>query len=302
MTLSELRFIVALAHEKNFRKAAEKSFVSQPALSLGVKKIESELNLSLFERSVGAGGDVKITPVGQKIIDQAAIVLEEAAKIKDLSADGDNQLALPFKLGLIYSIAPYLLPLIIPNLRKQVPNMPLEVHENITKNLENELKQGSIDAAVIALPFDIPGVDIEILYDEPFVAIVPLNHHWAGEKTIKAKNLSQEKVLLLDRTHCFSNQVTEACPGLSKNSEIQLGNSLETIRNMVASNLGISVLPKSATTGKHDNSLIKVIPFEAPVPFRRVALAYRKSAVKKEAINEIVNVIKFLKLPEEFQH
>ena len=302
MTLSELRFIVALAHEKNFRRAAEKSFVSQPALSLGVKKIESELNLSLFERSVGAGGDVKITPVGQKIIDQAAIVLEEAAKIKDLSADGDNQLALPFKLGLIYSIAPYLLPLIIPSLRKQAPDMPLEVHENITKNLENELKQGSIDAAVIALPFDIPGVDIEILYDEPFVAIVPLNHHWVKETTIKAKNLSQEKVLLLDRTHCFSNQVTEACPGLSKNSEIQLGNSLETIRNMVASNLGISVLPKSATTGKHDNSLIKVIPFEAPVPFRRVALAYRKSAVKKEAINEIVNVIKFLKLPEEFQH
>ena len=260
------------------------------------------MNLSLFERSVGAGGDVKITPVGQKIIDQAAIVLEEAAKIKDLSADGDNQLALPFKLGLIYSIAPYLLPLIIPSLRKQAPDMPLEVHENITKNLENELKQGSIDAAVIALPFDIPGVDIEILYDEPFVAIVPLNHHWVKETTIKAKNLSQEKVLLLDRTHCFSNQVTEACPGLSKNSEIQLGNSLETIRNMVASNLGISVLPKSATTGKHDNSLIKVIPFEAPVPFRRVALAYRKSAVKKEAINEIVNVIKFLKLPEEFQH
>ena len=302
MTLSELRFIVALAHEKNFRRAAEKSFVSQPALSLGVKKIENELNLSLFERSVGAGGDVKITPVGQKIIDQAAIVLEEAAKIKDLSADGDNQLALPFKLGLIFSIAPYLLPLIIPSLRKQAPDMPLEVHENITKNLENELKQGSIDAAVIALPFDIPGVDVEILYDEPFVAIVPLNHHWSKETTIKAKNLSQEKVLLLDRTHCFSNQVTEACPGLSKNSEIQLGNSLETIRNMVASNLGISVLPKSATTGKHDNSLIKVIPFEAPVPFRRVALAYRKSAVKKEAINEIVNVIKFLKLPEEFQH
>ena len=145
-------------------------------------------------------------------------------------------------------------------------------------------------------------MDIEILYDEPFVAIVPLNHHWAKETTIKAKNLSQEKVLLLDKTHCFSNQVTEACPGLSKNSEIQLGNSLETIRNMVASNLGISVLPKSATTGKHDNSLIKVIPFEAPIPFRRVALAYRKSAVKKEAINEIVNVIKYLKLPEEFQH
>ena len=296
MTLSELRFIVALAHEKNFRKAAEKSFVSQPALSLGIKKIEHELNLSLFERSVGAGGNVKITPIGQKIIDQAAIVLEEAAKIKDLSASGDKQLDLPFKLGLIYSIAPYLLPLIIPKLREQTPNMPLEVHENITKNLENDLKQGSIDAAVIALPFDIPGVAVEILYDEPFVVIVPLNHRWNKHKNIKAKDLAQEKVLLLDRTHCFSNQVKEACPELSKNSEIQLGNSLETIRSMVASNLGVSVLPKSATSVQHDNPLVKIIPFELPVPFRRVALAYRKSAVKKDAINTIVSAIKSLDL------
>jgi len=294
MTLSELRFIVALAHEKNFRRAAEKSFVSQPALSLGIKKIEQELNLSLFERSVGAGGDVKITPIGQKIIDQAVIVLEEAAKIRDLSVNGDSQLDLPFKLGLIYSIAPYLLPLIIPNLKNNAPNMPLEIHENITKNLENDLKQGIIDAAVIALPFDIPGVAIEILYDEPFVVIAPLQHRWDVQKKIKAKDLAQEKVLLLDRTHCFSNQVKEACPGISKNSEIQLGNSLETIRSMVASNLGISVLPKSATTVQLHNPLVKIISFENPVPFRRVALAYRKSAVKTEAINKIVSVIKAL--------
>ena len=172
--------------------------------------------------------------------------------------------------------------------------MPLEIHENITKNLENDLKQGIIDAAVIALPFDIPGVAIEILYDEPFVVIAPLQHRWDVQKKIKAKDLAQEKVLLLDRTHCFSNQVKEACPGISKNSEIQLGNSLETIRSMVASNLGISVLPKSATTVQLHNPLVKIISFENPVPFRRVALAYRKSAVKTEAINKIVSVIKAL--------
>jgi len=298
MTLSELRFIVALAEEKNFRKAAEKSFVSQPALSLGVKKIEQELNVSLFERSVGAGGDVKMTTVGQKIIDQAAIVLKEAAKIKDLSVGGDKQLDLPFKLGLIYSIAPYLLPLMIPNLKNYAPNMPLEAHENITQNLEIELQKGSIDAAVIALPFDIPGVQVEILYDEPFVVIVPLSHRWDEQTKIKANDLAQEKVLLLDKTHCFSNQVTQACPGLSKNSEIQLGNSLEYIRSMVASNLGISVLPKSAITDTYNNPLVKIISFEAPVPFRRVALAFRKSAVKKEAVNKIVNVIKALDFPK----
>ena len=294
MTLSELRFIEALAHEKNFRKAAEKSFVSQPALSLGIKKIEAELGIAIFERSVGAGGDVKITPVGQKIVEQAIVVLEQAAKIKDISVGGDKQLDLPFKLGLIFSVAPYLLPLIIPSLRKSVPNMPLEVHEDITKNIEVDLKKGSIDAAVIALPFDMPGVETEVLYDEPFVVVIPLEHSWRVKKTIKAKDLSKEKVLLLDRTHCFSNQVVEACPGLSKNSEIQLGNSLETIRKMVASNLGISVLPKSATTDKYQDPLVKTIPFEPPVPFRRVALAYRKSAVKKDAVTHIINVIKSL--------
>tara|TARA_B100000795_G_scaffold243172_1_gene206866 strand:- start:150 stop:1058 length:909 start_codon:yes stop_codon:yes gene_type:complete len=294
MTLSELRFIEALAHEKNFRRAAEKSFVSQPALSLGIKKIEEELGIAIFERSVGAGGDVKITPVGQKIVEQAIVVLEQAAKIKDISVGGDKQLDLPFKLGLIFSVAPYLLPLIIPSLRKSVPNMPLEVHEDITKNLEFDLKKGSIDAAVIALPFDMPGVETEVLYDEPFVVVIPLEHSWRVKKTIKAKDLSKEKVLLLDRTHCFSNQVVEACPGLSKNSEIQLGNSLETIRKMVASNLGISVLPKSATTDKYQDSLVKTIPFDSPVPFRRVALAYRKSAVKKDAVTHIINVIKSL--------
>ena len=298
MTLSELRFIVALAREKNFRKAAEKSFVSQPALSLGIKKIEQELSLSLFERSVGAGGDVKITPIGKQIIDQAIIVLDEVAKIKDLSANGDKQLDLPFKLGLIYSIAPYLLPLIIPELKKHAPNMPLQVHENITQNLEAELKSGIVDAAVIALPFDLPGIEIEILYDETFVVIVPLNHRWDKQNKIKAKDLAQEKVLLLDKTHCFSNQVTEACPGLSKNSEIQLGNSLEYIRSMVASNLGISVLPKSATTVKHNNPLVKIISFEDPAPFRRVALAYRKSGVKTEAIKTIVKAIKFVDFPK----
>jgi LysR family hydrogen peroxide-inducible transcriptional activator len=298
MTLSELRFIVALAREKNFRKAAEKSFVSQPALSLGIKKIEQELSLSLFERSVGAGGDVKITPIGKQIIDQAIIVLDEVAKIKDLSANGDKQLDLPFKLGLIYSIAPYLLPLIIPELKKHAPNMPLQVHENITQNLEAELKSGIVDAAVIALPFDLPGIEIEILYDETFVVIVPLNHRWDKKNKIKAKDLAQEKVLLLDKTHCFSNQVTEACPGLSKNSEIQSGNSLEYIRSMVASNLGISVLPKSATTVKHNNPLVKIISFEDPAPFRRVALAYRKSGVKIEAIKTIVKAIKSVDFPK----
>ena len=293
MTLSELRFVVSLARERNFRRAAEKCFVSQPALSLAIKKLEEELGLSLFERS---RSKVTVTSVGQLIINQAHVVLDEAEKIKELSRQGDRQLGYPFSLGLIYSIAPYLLPLIIPILRRDLPEMPLEVEENITKNLEENLKKGSLDAAIIALPFEKPGIECVHLYDEPFEVIVPINHALAQNKSLSAKELGREKVMLLDNDHCYSNQILEACPGLAKNRDVQLGNSLETIRNMVASNLGISVLPKSATVSGYENPLVKTIPFSDPKPYRRVALAYRKSTVKKDAINYIVKSIQKINL------
>jgi LysR family hydrogen peroxide-inducible transcriptional activator len=292
MTLSELKFIIAVAKEKNFRRAADKCFVSQPALSLAVKKLEEELNVKIFERS---RTEVKVTPVGQKIINQAIVVLDEANKLKDISSIGQEQLKSPLKVGLIYSVAPYLLPLIIPVLRKKTPEMPLDVEENITKNLESSLKSGSIEAAVIALPFDIPGTECIPLYDEEFNVVVPSNHAWAKKKEIIAKDLSSEKVLLLNNEHCFSKQVVEACPELSKKSEVLQGNSLETIRNMVASNLGISVLPKSATAINYNNPLVKIIPFKNPVPFRRIAIAYRKSTVRMEAIEKFVLALKDIK-------
>ena len=288
MTLSELRFIVAVGREKNFRRAADKCFVSQPALSLAVKKLEDELGLTLFERN---RTEVKITQAGQAIINQSTLVLDEVAKIKEIALQGDGQLEKPFTLGLIYSIAPYLLPLIIPLLRKSAPNMPLEIEENITKNIEEKLRKGFIDSAIVALPFDLPGIEIIELYEEPFVCIVPSKHPWAKSESINTKALLKEKVLLLDNTHCYTNQVQEACPGLARTGEIQTGHSLETIRSMVASNLGISVLPKSATTQRHSNPLVKVIHFDKPIPCRKVVIAFRKSMVKKDAVEEIVKSI-----------
>ena len=292
MTLSELKFIVAVAKEKNFRRAADKCFVSQPALSLAIKKLEDELNVSLFERS---RTEVKITPLGQKVVDQAIVVLDEAAKIKDISNSGQEQLKSPLKIGLIYSVAPYLLPLIIPILRTKTPDMPLDVEENITKNLEQSLKSGVIEAAIIALPFNIPGVECIPLYDEEFNVVVPSNHPWSKKKEISANDLSNQKVLLLNNEHCFSKQVMDACPELSKKSEVLQGNSLETIRNMVASNLGISVLHKTATAINYNNPLVKVIPFQKPIPFRRIAIAYRKSTVRMEAIESFVIALKEIK-------
>ncbi|MGP1716865.1 MAG: hydrogen peroxide-inducible genes activator [Methylophilus sp.] len=288
MTLIELKFVLAVAQERNFRRAADKCFVTQPALSLGIKKLEEELGLLLFERN---RNDVTPTPIGEQIIAQANIVLEQAAKIKEMAKLGNDPLNGPFKLGMIHSVGPYLLPEMIPPLVKTAPNMPLEVEENITATLEQQLRNGVIDAAVVALPFNVPGIEITPLYDEDFNVVVPANHPWAQRKTVNPDELGNEKVLLLNSGHCFSNQVTQACPELGRKGEVLQGNSLETIRNMVASNLGITVLPAMATVARYQNPLIRVIPFTKPAPSRRIALAWRKSFVRTAAIEVLEKVM-----------
>ena len=288
MTLTELKFIVSVARERNFRRAAEKCFVTQPALSLGIKKLEDELGLMIFERG---HNEVAVTEIGAKIVEQATRVLEEADRIKELAVHGNDQLVGPIKLGVIYSTGPYLLPEIIPILRQTAPDMPLYVEENLTANLELQLKSGMIDAAIIALPFDIPGIKVQPLYDESFVVAVPVQHPWAGRTSISAEELSDEKVLLLNSGHCFSNQVLQACPQLSRKGEVMQGNSLETVRNMVASNLGITVLPCSAVVERYSNPLVRVVPFEPPAPMRRIALAWRKSYSRQQAVEKVMEAI-----------
>ena len=292
MTLSELRFVVSVAQEKNFRRAAAKSFVSQPALSLAIKKIENELGVLIFERNRMG---ISLTTVGEKIVNQAQIVLEEADKIKAISIAEKNTKQVEIKIGLIYSIAPYLLPSIIPLVKNSCPEIILEAEEDITTNLIKKLEEGSIDAAIIALPFVVPGIETQPLYDEPFKVLIPTKHPWNNKQKINAKELKNEKILLLDNTHCFSMQVREACPGISDKAEVQAGTSLETIRNMVASNLGISILPQSATANNYSNDLINILPFESPIPFRRVAMAFRRGSSKQSSLVKIVKSITSVK-------
>ena len=292
MTLSELRFVVSVSLEKNFRRAAAKSFVSQPALSLAIKKIENELGVLIFERNRMG---ISLTTVGEKIVNQAQIVLEEVDKIKAISVVERNTQQVEVKIGLIYSIAPYLLPSIIPLVKNSSPEIILEAEEDITTNLIKKLEEGSIDAAIIALPFVVPGIETQPLYDEPFKVLIPTKHPWNNKQKINAKELKNEKILLLDNTHCFSMQVREACPGISDKAEVQAGTSLETIRNMVASNLGISILPQSATANNYSNDLINILPFESPIPFRRVAMAFRRGSSKQSSLVKIVNSITSVK-------
>jgi LysR family transcriptional regulator, hydrogen peroxide-inducible genes activator len=289
MTLNELRYIVAVAQERNFRRAADKSFISQPALSLAIQKLEEELGVQIFERGKN---EVSVTPLGVQIVEQAQRVLEEARHIREIASQGSDQLSGALRVGIIYSVGPYLLPDLVPALKKLAPEMPVEIEENITANLDTLLRNGKLDVIIIALPFGDTGILTKPLYDEPFEVVVGSDHHWAGRRSIKAQELSTEKVLLLDSGHCFSNQVSEACPELErKGAEIQQGTSLETIRNMVASGLGITVLPASANSARYRNKLLKVIPFTQPAPSRRIALAWRKSFARGQAIEVLAQAI-----------
>jgi LysR family hydrogen peroxide-inducible transcriptional activator len=295
MTLNELRYIVAVSQEGNFRRAAERVFVSQPALSLAVQKLEAELGVQIFERSRTS---VQATPIGEMIVAQAQRALEEAAQIKEIASQGKDQLSGALKLGVIYTVGPYLLPQLIPILKRKAPGMPLEMEENLTENLEAHLINGRLDVIIIALPFSGGGITTLPLYDEDFSVVIPADHPWAKKKKIKASELAAEKVLLLSSGHCFSNQVREACSQFNGNlGETLQGNSLETIRNMVASGLGITVLPVSANTEKYRSKLTIEIPFSSPVPSRRIALAWRKGFSRTNAIEILAKAIIETKLP-----
>ena len=289
MTLNELRYIVAVAQERNFRRAAEKAFISQPALSLAIQKLEQELGVQIFERGKS---DISITEIGAQIIEQAQRTLEEAGHILEIARQGKDQLIGTLRVGIIYSVCPYLLPDLVPALKKIAPEMPLEVEENITANLDTLLRNGKLDVIIIALPFGDSAILTHPLYDEPFEIVVGNEHRLASRRSIRAQELAAEKVLLLDSGHCFSNQVTEACPDMNrKGADIQQGTSLETIRNMVASGLGITVLPASANNARYRNRLLKIIPFTKPAPSRRIALAWRKSFARTQAIDVLAHAI-----------
>jgi LysR family hydrogen peroxide-inducible transcriptional activator len=289
MTLNELRYLVAVAQERSFGRAAQRCFVSQPALSVAIHKLEEELGARLFERGKT---EVTVTPVGERVVEQAQKVLEEAAQIRDIAKAGRDQLVGPFHLGVIYTVAPYLLPDLIPALNRRAPRMPLEIEENLTEQLESGLKAGRVDAAIVALPFRPPGVVAEFLYEEPFQVVVPQQHPWAKRRNILPKELAAEHTILLNVGHCFRDQVLDACPELNRSdAPVTRTNSLETVRNMVASGLGVSVLPRDALTPKYHSRLVVPVPFAKPVPSRRIALAYRKSFPRPAAIAVIRDAV-----------
>ncbi len=295
MTLTELQYIVVVAQERHFSRAAERAFVTQPALSLAIKKLEDELGTMIFERR---RNHIELTPLGEQIVHQAQRVLEEAEHIKLIAAQGKDQLNGLLRFGVIATVGPYILPDLIPTLHKRAPAMPLEIEESLTANLTAMLKNGKLDVIMVALPFEELGIHTHALYDEPFKAVVPVGHRWERKKQIDARELDAEKVLLLHAGHCFRQQVLNACPELSRSDTEGLqGNSLETIRQMVASGLGVTVLPCSALTKKYANKRLIAIDLAKPVPGRRIGLAWRRGFTRPQVIDVIRDTIHGLKMP-----
>ena len=299
MTLTELRYIVAVARERHFGRAAEACFVSQPTLSVAVKKLEEELGVTLFERGPG---EVSVTPSGQKIVEQAQRVLEEAARVREIAAAGRDPLVGPLRLGAIYTIGPYLLPKLVSVMRRTAPQMPLLIQENFTHRLSESLKSGEVDVILIALPFDEPGIATRAVYDEPFLVAVPKGHDWEERKRISSDELARESLLLLGEGHCFRDQVLDICHVVRNRDRSSLaktveGGSLETIRQMVASGVGVTVLPSTSVGAGSSGDLIRILPFARPVPTRRVGLAWRRSFPRPEAIEALRKGIVACNLP-----
>jgi len=315
MTLTELKYIVAVAREKHFGRAAEACYVSQPTLSVAVKKLEEELDVKLFERSAS---EVSVTSLSEEIVRQAQSVLEQAAAIKEIAKRGKDPLAGVLTLGVIYTIGPYLLPDLVRHAIKRTPQMPLMLQENFTVKLLEMLRTGEIDCAILAEPFPDTGLAIAPLYDEPFMAAVPSSHPLAQHKSVSAHELKAENMLLLGAGHCFRDHVLEVCPefarfasnaeGIRKTFE---GSSLETIKHMVAAGMGVTLVPRlavprdalqsTARRRKSDEPHICYLPIResdgsAP-PMRRVVLAWRRSFTRYEAIAALRNAIYACELP-----
>ncbi|WP_293761438.1 hydrogen peroxide-inducible genes activator [uncultured Aquitalea sp.] len=294
MTLTELRYIVAVARERHFGRAAQSCFVSQPTLSIAIKKLEDELAITLFERG---GQEVAVTEIGERIIEQAQRVLEEAETVKRLAGEHQNELVGPLKLGVIFTISPYLLPRLIPALRILAPEMPLILEENYTARLAEMLKRGEVDAIIVADPFEETGTLAWPLYEEPFVVATPKGHPWEKKDAIQPEQLADESVLLLTQGNCFRDQVLQACSELASkqnhNSGLAgalQGSSLNTIRHMVASGMGVTVMP-ATSIGPGDESLLSIVPFAAPEPRRKVMLVTRKQFFRKKAIETLQQAV-----------
>lgn len=295
MTLTELRYIAALAQEQHFGRAAERCHVSQPTLSIAVKKLEEELGVVLFERSKQR---VLPTPVGERIVAMANRVLEQTATIKDIAEADKDQLQGTLALGTLPTIGPYLLPQFIPLLQQRAGQLSLYIEEAEQAALALKLRNGDLDAILIASPYAEAEIVTQPLFDEPFVLLLPAHHRLAQKPVVTADDLDPAEVLLLGEGHRFRDEVLQAFPHLApketpdETSNPIRGSTLETLRHMVASGLGVTILPQMAAEAPfYAPGLLVTRPFQDPAPKRTLLLAWRVSFPRHKAIDLLRNAI-----------
>jgi LysR family transcriptional regulator, hydrogen peroxide-inducible genes activator len=289
LKLKDLRYLVAVADTRHFGRAAERSFVSQPTLSAQLKKLEDYLGVQLIER---APKRVALTAAGEEIVERARRILEASDEIVELAKGHCDPLAGRLKLALLPTIGPYLLPNVAARLRKQLPRLELMLYEYQTDPMLEKLHSGEIDVGILALPVPMDGLESRELYREPFTVAVPADHRLASRQHIKVEDLSQETLLLLEDGHCLRDQALDICAGAVNEKQDFRATSLETLRQMVAAGVGITLLPELAGRGAYGNARgVAIRPFARPVPTRTIGAVWRKSSARREAIAALAKLI-----------
>jgi LysR family hydrogen peroxide-inducible transcriptional activator len=289
VNLRDLRYLVAVAEHRHFGRAADACFVSQPTLSTQLKKLEEELGVTLIERT---HRQVLLTPVGERVVAQAQKVLREANQLSVIAEEYADPLGGDFRLGVIPTVAPYLLPKILGPIRKELPNLKTQLTEGQTAVISRMLRDGDLDAVILALPLEEDNMVEVKLYEEPFYLAVSRNHPKAGRKHVNVDDLDEEQVLLLEDGHCLRDQALEVCNSHNavENTNFR-ATSLETLRQMVAADVGITLMPALAVPSKPPAS-VRYIPFRGNIPHRDIGLCWRKSSAREPLLERLAEILR----------
>ncbi len=293
MNIRDLRYLVALASHKHFGRAAEACFVSQPTLSTQLKKLEEELGVSLIER---APRRVMLTPAGRDIADRARRILSDVEQLREAARRATDPEAGAVRLGLFPTLGPYLLPHVVPQIRKRFPRLELLLVEEKTEAILRMLREGRLDAALLALPVHDDQLHIEALFEEPFVLAVPEQHRLAASSELSLADISKESLLLLEEGHCLRDQALDVChlAGAEEKSEFR-ATSLETLRQMVAAEVGITLLPVLAVKPPVPVSpAIRLLPFRGRPPSRQIGMVWRRSSAMDDFLGKLAAIIRAL--------
>lgn len=287
MNLRDLQYFVVLAKTRHFGEAAKQCFVSQPTLSMQIKKLEEDLGILLFERD---NKRVMLTRAGEQLAARAQQILAQVTAMKEMAASFSDPLSGDLRLGAIPTVAPYLLPLVMPEIQQALPKLKVWLIEDKTHRLIDKLQSGEIDAAIMAAPI-LADFSSQPLYDEPFYFACAAQHPLSAIKTIKLEQLAELPIMLLEEGHCLRDQAIALCQSVKAETRADFtATSLETLKLMVQANMGVTLMPALAARSLTENGL-KLIPFDYPAPSRLINLYWRPSTVKGICLQALAALI-----------